>query len=105
MTTTPERTPAERLRAAAARLRCRHTFSIQPPAGSLAFPGPCEKCGVAYDNQPHVSDYLREPLAKWLEDVAEGITGRDPEYGCYCIVEDSYHRALAVARVINGGAS
>jgi hypothetical protein len=48
---------------------------------------------------------LAEPLAMWLEGVADGLTGFDEERdGCECTAEDSFHYAVRVACVINGGA-
>jgi len=59
-------TAAEELRAAVTRLRCDHRHPVQPPHGSMAFPGDCSKCGAPWGSIL-VSDGLREPLAALLE--------------------------------------
>lgn len=111
-------TPAEELRAAATRLRCEHTHSAAPPH-SIWAPSPCEKCGMPHDDAPRdVSEWLREPLAAWLEDAARtaGDHRQVPGYGglpdhrwcADCQDEEcdglrATDKALAVARVLLGG--
>lgn len=100
-------TPAEELRAAATRLRCDHVFPLQPPEGSMTAPGDCRKCGVPFEdhhNMP-IADRLREPLAAWLEPLASGWEKSVEISPGGSDVRFSAHPALAVARVINGGAS
>lgn len=111
-------TPAEELRAAAARLRCEHTHSAAPPH-SIWAPSPCEKCGVSGDAPRDVPERLREPLAELLEHLADDMSDYDAEEVDYlrgddvevAVVVDDDERirpdwtaALAVARALLGGA-
>lgn len=63
-------TPAQELRAAVKVLRCEHRFPVLPPLGSLAHPGDCSNCGVAWGHHEAVADDLKAPLAAWLENEA-----------------------------------
>lgn len=110
-------TPAEELRAAAARLRCGHTHSAAPPH-SIWAPSPCEKCGVSGDAPRDVPERLREPLAELLEHLADDMSDYDAEEVDYlrgddvevAVVVDDDERirpdwtaALAVTRALLGG--
>ena len=109
--------PAE-LRTIVTQLRCDCSFPVIPPH-SLAAPGPCKQCGVAWTVCARdIPDRLREPLAALLEKSAEQfeefpgtylscercdhVFGEDTpgEDNCTC-----YSNALAVARAVNGGAT
>ncbi|GHE31413.1 hypothetical protein GCM10017673_37680 [Streptosporangium violaceochromogenes] len=111
-------TPIEELRAAAAWLRCKHTFSTRAPH-SLWAPGPCGTCGVPYDDAPRdVPEWLREPLAAQLEKDAlaardhlplPGYAGLPDHRWCVdcqdeeCSGLQALDAALVIARVILGG--
>jgi hypothetical protein len=72
-TTTKTQTPTEELRAAAETLRCEHSFSVQPPHGSLARPGDCTKCGVPYDATEQVEEGLSKRLAELFDHLANEL--------------------------------
>ncbi|MFI6793629.1 hypothetical protein ACIBG4_40495 [Nonomuraea sp. NPDC050383] len=126
-------TTRQELAPAAARLRCDHRFPVQPPHGSLSYPGPCQHCGVPHAASSPVADQLREPLAAWLEKAAKSFDDETYEDAIECpscgdgchedhgtmrvhsfcgrtIGADAercacFDEALAVARAVNGGAS
>ncbi|GIH69462.1 hypothetical protein [Sphaerimonospora thailandensis] len=88
-----EKTPAEQLRAAAARLREDETvlqliqFTVNTP------PGKCWR----------VTQALAEPLAAWLEQTARGIQAHIDVRASIEQLEQVHAHALDVARVILGG--
>lgn len=64
-------TPAEELRAAAAKLRCEHSFPVQPPEGHPWAPGPCSHCGITcLDSNVIRRRSVLESLASLLEDLS-----------------------------------
>lgn len=112
--------PADELRTAVQRLRCDHSFPVLPPAGSLANPGPCMHCGVAYAASSPVADHLREPLAKLLEQIGGDMHMSAAEEQAFpdhvaeyqqMVVDDigdgrfDWTHAHRLARTINGGAA
>lgn len=102
MNTTTTTTAAE-LRTAATRLRCDHSFPIQPPHGSLANPGPCKHCGTPYRASGAVADHLREPIAELLDDVANEAERHEAHGMGNSQDEIATGPILAIARAINGG--
>lgn len=91
-------TATEELRSAAARLRCEHSFPVQPPHGSLANPGNCTDCGARWADRAPISERLRASLVAVLDEVADSVA---QEGG---IVQDSTTDAvLTLALAINGG--
>lgn len=111
-------TPAEELCAAATRVQCDHTFPLQPPEGSMMAPGDCRKCGVPFEDYHNllISDRLRDPLALLLSRLAEDMRQRGAVEGSaskavhpsdfvgLSAPREDWTAALAIARVINGGA-
>lgn len=95
-------TPAEELRAATARLRCRHVFSVFSEENVRPA---CRRCGVLYKRHEAVAADVAEPLAAWLEALASGWQQSIALYPHGAAKRYGDHPALAVARVINGGAS
>ena len=63
-------TLADVIRAAITVLRCDHRFPINPPDGSIYGPGHCIRCGISYQYEKPVADWMVEPLAAWLVSAA-----------------------------------
>lgn len=112
MTSTPERTPAEELRAAASELRA-VAGAVTADRPTWFADGQLHDAEVFTDLSwttltgadaawiSAMTPALAEPLAEWLEDASgdfEAEHRTEPE------MSNEFH-ALAVARVINGGAS
>lgn len=101
-------TPADRMRTAVKRLRCDHTYPVQPPHGSLAHPGPCRHCGMPYPaDDEWVPETLRGTLVFLLEETARlyDMPPCDkPDGACNrCERRDEFVYANALAQLINGG--
>lgn len=119
MTATTEKTIADELRTAAVRLRCEHSFPVQPPSGSVFALGPCEHCSVPWRERAplaEVPERLREPLAALLDQIADDMADKDAIEGTASKavhpVSDivgllapraDWTAALAFARLMNGG--
>ncbi|GIH91972.1 hypothetical protein ACFFMN_33810 [Planobispora siamensis] len=96
-----EPAPADELQAAAALLRCEHSFPVQPPEGTLWAPGPCTHCGTPSANYPRdIPERLHEPLAAVLAKAAEQARRNE-------LLAPRHRRdvttALGLARALNGG--
>ena len=106
MSTETQTTPAQEMRTAAARLRCKHSHPVQPPHGLLWAPGPCEGCGVAYGAAEDISEPIREALADLLDEVArqyEEAPCDKPDGACNgCERRDDFVYAHNLAQLING---
>ncbi|WP_395109833.1 hypothetical protein [Actinomadura sp. SCN-SB] len=128
-----DRTPIEELRAAAQRLRdtaadatrgpwVSHPTITREDGNDSAWticrpycegtPDGCEDdCGDDFLGEADadwialMSPVLAESLAAWLDGVAKDVATHDPDDGCECTVSDSLHKALIVARSINGSES
>lgn len=90
----------QELRTAVTRLRCDHSFPCNPPGGTLWAPGPCEQCGMPWDERNPIADLpdeLREPLAAWLESAA-GHANQVKLPAHQAILVDQH--ALSVARAL-----
>ncbi|MEV0968496.1 hypothetical protein [Microtetraspora glauca] len=105
-------TTADELRTAVARLRCEHSFPVQPPHGTAWAPGPCEHCGIAWDIGLPLTDVperLRGTLATLLDVIADEYEMPPcdhPDGVCTpCERRDDFVAAVAAARAINGGGS
>ncbi|MFB4320639.1 hypothetical protein [Actinomadura sp. 21ATH] len=114
-------TPIEELRAAAKALR--ETAAVATPGARevahLAGIGQCVRsipdlrfCVTVERGEEGDAEWIAlappviaEPIADWLDGVADVIDGHDPDEGCECVHSDSFHQALTVAMAINGGAS
>lgn len=116
MTSTPERTPAEELRAAAAKLRAVAWAVAQDRPGGwfneieitdAEVKGPLVWSTLTGADAVWIaltSLALAEPLAAWLEDGAKHYETYAKSHG-RDIAERVVYHGLAVAHVISGGAS
>lgn len=107
MTDAKTETPADRMRLAVRRLRCDHAYPIQPPHGSLAYPGPCKKCAMPYPGDDEVPEVLRGALVFLLDELARqyDLPPCDKPDGCCnnCERRDDFVYASGLAQIINGG--